>query len=76
MCLLFFGWGFAMMGRLHLGFLPLVAIAIFGSQVAYSRWWLRRYRFGPLEWLWRTLTYGKAQPMRLPGPQVRSATAV
>lgn len=30
-----------------------------------SVWWLRRYRFGPLEWLWRSLTYGHAQPMRL-----------
>ncbi|HEX8442700.1 MAG TPA: DUF418 domain-containing protein [Allosphingosinicella sp.] len=76
MCLLFFGWGFALMGRLHLGFLPLVAIAIFRLQLACSRWWLGRYRFGPLEWLWRTLTYGKAQPMRLPGPQWRSANAV
>ncbi|MEW6252725.1 MAG: DUF418 domain-containing protein, partial [Planctomycetota bacterium] len=28
-------------------------------------WWLRRFRFGPLEWLWRTLTYGRPQPMRL-----------
>jgi uncharacterized protein len=26
--------------------------------------WLARYQFGPLEWLWRTLTYGKRQPMR------------
>ncbi len=73
MCLLFFGWGFAFMGRLHLGFLPLVAIAIFALQVAYSRWWLGRYRFGPLEWLWRTLTYGKVQPVRLPGRQLRRA---
>jgi uncharacterized protein len=61
------------MGRLHLGFLPLVAIAIFALQVAYSRWWLGRYRFGPLEWLWRTLTYGKVQPVRLPGRQLRRA---
>jgi uncharacterized protein len=27
-------------------------------------WWLERFRFGPLEWLWRTLTYGERQPMR------------
>jgi uncharacterized protein len=76
MCLLFFGWGFALIGRLHLGFLPLVAVAIFGLQVAYSGWWLRRYRMGPLEWLWRTLTYGRRQPMRLTGPRSQSATAV
>ena len=30
----------------------------------FSAWWLRRYRYGPVEWLWRTLMYGAAQPMR------------
>ena len=30
----------------------------------FSAWWLRRYRYGPVEWLWRTLMYGVAQPMR------------
>ena len=33
-------------------------------QVVFSHWWLARFRFGPAEWLWRSLTYGKAQPMR------------
>jgi uncharacterized protein len=33
--------------------------------VFFSAWWLRRYRYGPVEWLWRTLMYGVAQPMRL-----------
>jgi uncharacterized protein len=31
--------------------------------VFFSAWWLRRYRYGPVEWLWRTLMYGAAQPM-------------
>lgn len=39
--------------------------ALFGSQIAFSRWWLSRYRFGPAEWLWRSLTYRQRQPMRL-----------
>ena len=44
----------------------LVAFAlIFGTQIALSRWWLARFRFGPAEWVWRSLTYGRAQPMRL-----------
>ena len=33
----------------------------------FSNWWLGRYRFGPLEWLWRSLTYGRLQPMAVPG---------
>ena len=37
-------------------------------QVPLSRWWLARFRYGPAEWLWRSLTYGKRQPMRLPAP--------
>jgi uncharacterized protein len=37
----------------------------FGVQLPFSRWWVRRYRFGPAEWVWRSLTYGSPQPMRL-----------
>jgi uncharacterized protein len=40
-----------------------LSVAIFVAQVAVSSWWLRRYRFGPAEWVWRTLTYGKLQPI-------------
>ena len=39
-------------------------LALFGVQVAFSRWWLDRFRFGPAEWAWRSLTYGRRQPMR------------
>jgi uncharacterized protein len=31
-------------------------------------WWMRRFRFGPMEWLWRSLTYMKLQPMRVVRP--------
>ncbi len=34
-------------------------------QLIFSKWWLNRYRFGPMEWLWRSLTYKKRQPMKL-----------
>ena len=39
----------------------------FAVQVPLSHWWLTRYRFGPAEWVWRSLTYGRFQPMRLGG---------
>jgi uncharacterized protein len=42
-----------------------LAVMIFAAQIPLSVWWLKRYRFGPVEWVWRTLTYGQRQPMRL-----------
>lgn len=40
-------------------------VFFFGVQLPISRWWVRRFRFGPAEWVWRSLTYGEPQPMRL-----------
>ena len=40
------------------------ALVCFAAETAFSTWWLGRYRFGPAEWLWRSLTYGRAQPLR------------
>lgn len=40
-----------------------VVLLIWAIQVPLSVWWLRYFRFGPVEWLWRTLTYGERQPM-------------
>ncbi len=42
-----------------------LTLLIYGLQIPLSVWWLRRFRFGPAEWFWRTLTYGKLQPMRV-----------
>lgn len=42
----------------------LLALVLFAVDVAVCMWWLRRYRFGPLEWIWRSVTYWKLQPMR------------
>jgi uncharacterized protein len=39
-------------------------VVLFAIQIAVSTWWLKRYRFGPAEWLWRTMTYGRAPAMR------------
>jgi uncharacterized protein len=45
------------------------AIMLFGFQIALSRMWLSRFRFGPLEWLWRSATYLRWQPMRRSRPE-------
>ncbi len=42
-----------------------VAVALYAFLVVLSLGWMRRFRFGPAEWLWRTITYGKLQPMRV-----------
>ena len=62
---IFYGWGLGMIGKLGLVFVFPLSIALFALQVVYSRWWLARFRFGPVEWMWRSLTYGQRQPMRL-----------
>jgi uncharacterized protein len=40
-------------------------VVIFLAQVPLSCWWLGRYRFGPVEWLWRSGAYFKKQPMKI-----------
>ena len=57
---------------------PVCAVGLFALQVATSRWWLSRYRIGPLEWLWRCITYWKRESLRrttaVPVPVAASAT--
>jgi len=64
--LVFAGFGFGQQNRL--GSAPVFAIAalIYAIEIPLSVWWLRRFQLGPLEWLWRTLTYMRLQPMRRP----------
>ena len=62
---LFYGFGLALLGRVGATFCLALSVVIFSAQVVFSEWWLRRFRFGPAEWLWRSLTYGSRQRMRL-----------
>lgn len=62
--LLFYGYGFGLYGKLSIIQRILLTILIYAVQIPVSVWWLKRYRFGPVEWLWRTATYGRVQPMR------------
>jgi uncharacterized protein len=64
--LIFTGYGLRLFDRVpHLGQLA-ICVAVWAVQLWWSPWWLRRYRFGPAEWLWRTLSYRKKQPFRHP----------
>jgi uncharacterized protein len=62
--LLFYGYGFGLWGEVSRTGLWGIVAAIWIAQLLWSPWWLARFRFGPLEWLWRSLTYWKLQPMR------------
>ena len=62
--LLFLGWGFGLAGRFDYAAQLLIVVAIWIVQLIVSPIWLQHFRYGPAEWLWRTLTYGRAQPMR------------
>jgi uncharacterized protein len=63
--LLFLGFGLGLAGQLQRHQIYFVVFAIWIAQFLFSIWWLRRYRFGPAEWLWRSLTYQRRQPLRL-----------
>lgn len=63
--LVFYGYGLGYFERLPRAWQVPFVLALFCTQVLLSRWWLRRFRFGPMEWLWRSLTYLKPQPMRV-----------
>jgi uncharacterized protein len=60
-----YGIGLGLIGRVGTSLCIPLSLAIFAFQILYSRWWLARFRFGPAEWLWRTLAYGARQPMRV-----------
>jgi uncharacterized protein len=60
---IFYGYGLGLFGRLSVANALAIGLAVYAGQVIFSAWWLRRYRYGPVEWLWRTLMYGVPQPM-------------
>lgn len=62
---LFYGIGLGLHGRIGPTAQVALSVAIIAAQAVVGGWWLARFRFGPAEWLWRPLTYGGAQPMRV-----------
>jgi uncharacterized protein len=62
---IFFGYGFGYYNKLRFHQLYYVVFAVWILQLIYSTIWLRYFRFGPFEWLWRSLTYWKKQPMKI-----------
>ena len=63
--LIWYGPGLALHGRVDRLDVWLAIASIWVFQAVFSIWWLSKYRFGPLEWVWRTMTYGKLSPNKL-----------
>jgi uncharacterized protein len=62
---IFYGHGLGLFGALSRAELLAVVVGIWAIQIPLSVAWLNRFQFGPLEWIWRTLTYGRRQPLRI-----------
>lgn len=67
MVILFYGWGLGWYGSMGPATTTPIALGICALQVPFSRWWLARYRYGPVEWLWRQYTYRTRLPIRKAG---------
>ena len=63
--LIFYNYGLGFYGLVDPTFGLILSLLIFIAQIHFSRWWLEQYQFGPVEWLWRSLTYGRRQPLQI-----------
>lgn len=63
---LFYSYGLGLFGKIGPAVGLAVTVVIYVIQLPLSTWWLRHFRFGPLEWLWRSATYLRWQAMRTP----------
>jgi uncharacterized protein len=61
---IFYGFGFGLFGKVGATAATLIALAIFASQAILSTVWLRFFAYGPMEWIWRQLTYGRRLNLR------------
>ncbi|MFT6866434.1 MAG: hypothetical protein ACJA08_001265 [Cyclobacteriaceae bacterium] len=63
---IFYGFGFGLAGKVPLWGVMIIMLAIFSFQIMFSKFWLSKFRFGPIEWIWRQMTYGKIISLRKP----------
>jgi uncharacterized protein len=64
--LIFQSYGFNLFGEIGIAAATALTFPIFFLQVVFSKWWLARYQYGPVEWVWRSLTYFRLQPLAKP----------
>ena len=61
---IFFGWGLGYLAEIPQRYVFLMAILVVAVQMWLSALWLKHFRYGPLEWLWRSLTFFKRFPLK------------
>lgn len=64
MTAVFYGWGLGLFGSVPRAQVYAFVLPVWALMLLWSRPWLTRFRYGPVEWLWRSLTLGRPQPMR------------
>jgi uncharacterized membrane protein YeiB len=62
----FYGFGLGHWGLPRAQQVLFVA-GVYAAQIVFSHWWLARFRYGPMEWLWRGFTYRQVPPLRITG---------
>jgi uncharacterized protein len=70
----FFGFGLGLLGKVGNTVTLPAGAALFALQMWACAWWLERFRFGPLEWLWRSLTWLRVEPFRAKVPPVAASS--
>ncbi len=72
---LFYGYGFGLFGHINRTGLAGIVLLIWTFQLIVSPIWLKHFRFGPAEWLWRSLTYWRIQPIVVRQPEALGVAA-
>jgi uncharacterized protein len=62
--ILYYGVGFGFGGNIGPAVFVPIGLAVYALQILYSNWWFNYFNYGPMEWIWRQLTYGKRLPFR------------
>ncbi len=60
---LYFSLGLGLLNEIGTGIALAIGLIVYTFQIFFSKWWLNRFQYGPIEWLWRSLTYLKVQSM-------------
>ena len=73
---IFYGYGFGHFGRFGATKATLIALAIFVFQILMSALWLKYFSYGPMEWIWRQLTYRRRLSLRIKHPQMTQISQI